>query len=130
MTAAVYAIVNIVTECRYVGGSLDLETRWRTHRQDLRRGEHPNWRLQADWRRYGGESFILEVLEPMSDVDRPALEQAERSWIERFASHGIDGLYNVSHARAPRGGKDHQKYLASAPDALCVLPRELIGAEE
>ena len=46
----------------YFGRSQELEKRWRSHKNMLRKSEHHNIDMQEDWNEYGEESFTFEVL--------------------------------------------------------------------
>lgn len=59
---AVYRIRNIVSGKFYIGSSSNLYERWRTHRQKLRSGKHPNQHLLASWTKHGEEAFKFEIL--------------------------------------------------------------------
>jgi group I intron endonuclease len=62
MSAAVYAIVHTETGDTYIGSSADPETRWRKHREQLRRGQHHSSRLQAAWAKFGEAAFAFKRL--------------------------------------------------------------------
>lgn len=74
-TRAIYAI-----QCEdgraYVGGSSDLDRRWKEHRAELRRGAHHSRILQEVWHLLGEASFRLVVLELVPEgADLMAAEQ-------------------------------------------------------
>lgn len=66
-TPAIYAITNLDTGKRYVGGTINLRRRWREHRSYLHRGIHWATLLQADWASLGPLRFAFEVLEHVQD---------------------------------------------------------------
>lgn len=49
MKSGIYALVNDETGKMYVGRSIDLDKRKRTHFWALRNGRHPNSHLQRAW---------------------------------------------------------------------------------
>ena len=63
MVAGVYAITCTVTGEQYVGGSGDVERRWKQHRYALQHDRHQNVRLQEAWRQHGPDAFTFAILE-------------------------------------------------------------------
>lgn len=59
----IYAIVNKETGHAYIGESVDMLGRWRSHYQELERGRHSNKALLKDWHKYGEEAFEFKVIE-------------------------------------------------------------------
>jgi group I intron endonuclease len=58
----VYEIVCNPTMRKYFGRSQEVEKRWRSHRNMLRKNEHPNTEMQRDWSFYGEAAFSFNVL--------------------------------------------------------------------
>lgn len=114
--AGIYQIRNIRNGKIYVGGTLDLLGRWRSHKTTLRYGRNPARRLQSDFWRYGFDGFVFEVLEEVSDpLD---IVDAEQRHIDRLRPFDRDIGYNT-HPRAdgPSGVErdaKHRKKIASA----------------
>jgi group I intron endonuclease len=65
----------------YVGSSIDINTRMRSHRNQLRRGNHHCRALQSAWDAYGEHAFSLEILELINDESV-------------LADHQVGGGYN------------------------------------
>lgn len=60
----IYCIRNIRNGKTYVGSTTTtFRKRWDAHIKDLNAGKHCNYRLQADWKMYGEQCFVFEVLE-------------------------------------------------------------------
>ena len=59
----IYTIKNKVTNQTYVGSAKNYKTRWSNHINQLRRGTHPNIKLQNSWKKYGEQNFEFEVIE-------------------------------------------------------------------
>jgi group I intron endonuclease len=76
----VYQIRCLPNGKKYVGSAVNLRNRWTAHRGSLRRGTHRNIHLQNAWDKYGGASFVFEILEPASPATLLEIEQA---WIDR-----------------------------------------------
>jgi len=75
--SGIYAIVNTLTQDRYIGSSYDMANRFAQHTTLLRRGQHHARRLQEAWNTYGEDAFVFVVLEELSDPDQlAAVEQA------------------------------------------------------
>ena len=74
---AVYRIVNTESGTYYIGSSTNLYERWRTHRNKLRAGTHPNPKLQASWKKHGEGKFSFVILAEFESVhDMEACEEA------------------------------------------------------
>ena len=59
----IYKIKNRITHKVYIGESVDIKSRWHTHKSELRRGVHHSERLQKDWKKYGEKAFRFSVVE-------------------------------------------------------------------
>lgn len=71
----VYQIVNTVNGHRYIGSSANIHTRWRSHRNRLRRGSHHSRHLQHAWDLYGEARFAFSVIEQCSQSSLILREQ-------------------------------------------------------
>lgn len=88
----IYEIHCVNTDTKYIGRSVELEKRWRAHKNMLKSNTHYNTRMQDDWNVYGEESFYFNVLENVSDKEEAiAIEQKYIDTTER--------KYNISNAR-------------------------------
>lgn len=86
---AVYAIQNKVNGSAYVGSSVDLDVRIKTHFRSLKRGNHFCDHLQRAWNKYGEDSFSVKVAYEAQDLNEVrALEQELLDFV--FS----DGVYN------------------------------------
>lgn len=99
--AGVYVIECTVTGQFYVGSSSNLDERKAAHWALLRRGKHPNARLQEAWVLYGEGALTFRVVEIVDDLagrrekerrHAEALEAASpgRSFCERLPAPGFD----------------------------------------
>ncbi len=116
----VYAIHNQVNGKLYVGASTNIHVRWAHHRATLAFGQHANPRLQADWRKHGGERFrpLLFELVP----DRDDLLSRERFWIRQaFQVYG-PGCYNTYGRTPPEHANDLTLNLLELAIPLPTLP--------
>lgn len=60
--SGVYEIVNVINGHRYIGGSVDLQSRRGSHFSSLRRNDHRNAILQKAFNKYGESSLLFRVL--------------------------------------------------------------------
>lgn len=74
-TSGIYAIA-VDNGKIYIGSSVNIERRWKTHQRDLRGGTHANNYLQRTYNKYGANAFTLTVLEICAREELYAREQA------------------------------------------------------
>jgi group I intron endonuclease len=77
----------------YYGRSQELEKRWRAHKNMLRNGDHNNFHLQEDWKKFGEDAFIFEVLHEFDNKDDSLL--AEQDYIDKSRGEA----YNISDSK-------------------------------
>lgn len=90
----IYGVKNLRNGKVYVGSSVDIMTRWRSHKSLLSRNEHPNRHLQAAVKRYGLACFDCCVLEQVDEES--LLAQREAYWIELLEAADDRYGYNIS----------------------------------
>lgn len=88
----IYRILHTDSGKSYVGQSVDIATRWASHRSGLVAGTHKNEHLQSAWLKYGCESFRFEVLELVTDRD--ALSSREAHYCDLHRVYQSDFGYN------------------------------------
>jgi hypothetical protein len=104
----VYQIRNLTNDKVFVGAALNLPGILTSKKLQLRGGNHPNKKLQADWNEFGSESFAFEVLDELSATEgagydyRADLVLLEEIWLEKLQPYGERG-YNVK-----KKGKEEQ----------------------
>lgn len=86
--AGVYFIKNKINNMYYIGSSRDIGSRLIKHFSQLRKGNHPNGPLLADYNKYGVDSFEFGVLEYCDSN----MFNKERDYQNQY---GIDKLYNL-----------------------------------
>ena len=57
----IYKIENKVNGKIYVGQSIDIDTRWYNHRNELNGNRHYNEHLQNAWNKYGEDNFSIQI---------------------------------------------------------------------
>lgn len=80
--SAVYRILNLISGKHYIGASGDALKRMYEHQQLLKRGNHPNSKLQQDYLDFGKKAFSFDILEVTADYkyqERYILERADNS---------------------------------------------------
>ena len=96
----VFQVRNTANGKIFIDSSTDLERIWNRHRTQLKFGGHPNQKLQEDWRKYGEEAFVYEILDqlPESDDRSPAdisreLKALEDMYVEELQPFGERGYH-------------------------------------
>lgn len=79
----IYQILNATNGKRYIGQSINIESRLNHHKEMLINNQHFNKHLQNSFNKYGLENFIFEVLEECSKED---LSIRERYYIKLYNS--------------------------------------------
>jgi hypothetical protein len=87
---AIYEIVNIKNNKRYIGKTEDILGRWGSHKTLLRVNKHHCKKLQKDYNKFGENAFRFNVIEIEKDPDELAYK--ERFWWE----YAIGEKYNES----------------------------------
>jgi hypothetical protein len=92
-------IRNIVNGKILIGSSLNLTGALNSPKFQLNAGSHPNKTLQAEWREFGSESFVFEILDELTATEGPGhdyradLAFLEEFWLEKEQPYGERG-YN------------------------------------
>lgn len=98
----IYCIENQINGKKYVGQAVDIEKRWKQHRQKLNSNNHYNDHLQRAWNYYGESHFSFYVLE-ICDVE--SLNNREMYYIDELGAFR-DG-YNMTLGREGTRGCFH-----------------------
>lgn len=113
----IYQIRNLTNDKVFVGAALNLSGILTSNKLQLRSGNHPNKRLQADWNEFGSESFAFEVLDELAategaDYDyRPDLAFLEELWLEKIQPYSERGYNEKKKGREERLREIAQKRL-------------------
>ena len=65
----VFQIRNLVNGKVFIGCSLDLKATWYSQKLQLNFGNHPNERLQKEWKTQGEDQFIYEILDEIKEIE-------------------------------------------------------------
>lgn len=111
----VYQIRNIISKRFYIGSSVNIYERWRTHKKRLRNGNHHSPALQATWNKHGEEAFKFEIIATCESVED--MDACEQGLIDTH--YGDPLCCNVSKwTKAPwrNAGERHPNYRKPMPE--------------
>ena len=87
----IYKIENKANGKVYIGQSVNIESRWKGHKSNLRNNKHQNDYLQKSWNKYGEENFDFSVL---CECEKDKLDEKEIYYINQYKS--TDGKYGYN----------------------------------
>ena len=76
----IYRITCNANQKFYIGSAVDIRVRWNRHRYDLRKGQHKNAYLQSSWNKYGEDTFIFDIVEHVTEIDK--IVTTEQHWLD------------------------------------------------
>ena len=103
--AGIFQVKNIVNGKVLLGSSLNLEGPLNGHKFLLSSGSHRNELLQKEWKEYGQDKFVFEILEVVKIKDdenfnlKDELTLLEEIWIEKLQPFGERGYNKDSNIR-------------------------------
>lgn len=95
----VYCIRNTINGKCLVSVSRDLGKAYNSHQFQLKYGVHTNKELQADWKQFGEDKFVYEILEQIPIDGKPVsdpsfeLKKLENIWLKKLQPYDERG-YN------------------------------------
>ena len=92
MNSGIYKIVNKVDNKVYIGQSIDLKKRQKSHFNNLIKGTHQNIYLQNAFNKYGIDNFYFEIIEK---CDKDELNNKEIYYINYYDSLSRNKGYNI-----------------------------------
>ena len=115
----VYNIRNTVNGKWYCGSTInEAGNRWGGHKKSLVKGDHRNYKMQADWNEYGEDVFIVENHKTF-DTEQECRDYEQTVINEHL---GKDDFYNISPDtyKPPTGKKKvkKDKYMPPEPNTL------------
>lgn len=115
----IYKITNLNNNKVYIGQTIrSIEQRWSEHKHTALKETNTNYPLYNAIRKYGIDSFKIEMIE---ECDDSILNEREKFWIQYFNSHGDNG-YNVTD-----GGETVSKKLYKPVQQINFLTGEIIN---
>jgi group I intron endonuclease len=91
MKSGVYAIRNLLNGMIYIGSSVHIKNRWRSHLSRLGKGKHHCPHLQHAWNKYGAQAFVFELLE---NCEADQCSECEQRWLDIYFQTG--NCYNAA----------------------------------
>jgi len=104
MKTGIYKITNTNNGKVYVGSSIDIDNRLRSHLSNLKRGKHHNKQLLEDFNTFGEHCFELSKIEL---CDMYEMIDREDYWIEHLDS--VNSGYNIMRKSANTGVRKSTK---------------------
>lgn len=87
----IYLISNTTNGKVYVGSSVHIKNRWKTHKWSLVHDVHANKHLQRAWNKYGADAFVFSIIEECS-VDE--IGEKEEQYIVKYDACNRKKGYN------------------------------------
>lgn len=92
----IYCIRNMVNNKKYIGSSIDINSRWSYHKKVLKINKHDNPYLQSSWNKYGKNNFDFSIVEDCEqDISEDMLIIKEQTWINYYRSYDREYGYNL-----------------------------------
>ena len=107
-TAGIYCIRNKVNDKRYIGSSLNIEERFKKHKQRLRNKKHINKHLERAWHKYGENNFEFSILETL--IKETEIRELEQLILDTFNCASSDLFYNISDSASGFSSKQGSCY--------------------
>lgn len=97
----IYKITNKINNKIYIGSSIDVERRWRQHKQTAinPNAHHYNYPLMKAFREFGIENFIFEIIETVNSW-QDMIEQ-EHNWIIKEHCIYPNGYNQTDNTESP-----------------------------
>lgn len=67
--AGIYKILNVKSGNFYIGSTIHFDRRFKDHKRALKKGTHPNYKLQSDFDTFGDKIFKYEIIEKVENFD-------------------------------------------------------------
>jgi len=102
MSSGIYQIENQVNGKRYIGSSVNIESRWSVHLALLRHGKHDNQHLQRAFDKYGESAFAFTILEDVEEFSQ--LIECEQHYLDTSSPE-----YNIAPTAGSSIGVRHNE---------------------
>lgn len=93
IVCGIYEIKNLIDNKRYIGQSVNIYKRWKSHRCELNNNDHKNSYLQNAWNKYGEKNFKFSILNTCNQED---LDSKEIYYITLHNTTNEDLGYNLT----------------------------------
>ena len=107
----VFQIKNSVNGKVLIGSSPDLQAIWNRQKLQLDIGMHPNSNLQNDWKEYGPEKFIYEIIEEVKQSEdksadyKKEIKRLEELYIKELQPFNNKGYNTISKSKGSNYSK-------------------------
>lgn len=91
--SGIYCIENKIDGKKYIGQSVDIESRWYRHKYELNAKQHFNSYLQNAWNKYGEDNFNFYIIE-LCKVE--LLDEREEYYIDFYKTLDRNVGYNMT----------------------------------
>ena len=97
----VFQIRNTINQKIFIESSVNLDKIWNRHKAQLAFGGHPNTALQLDWKQFGEQHFVFEVLSELSEEEslhrnvNAELKVLEQLFLEQLQPYGERGYHQA-----------------------------------
>jgi hypothetical protein len=104
-SAGIYRITNKATGKIFIGKAMNAQGKLNGQRAQLKWGSHRNKELQQDWKEYGDEQFVFEIIDFLEQPTDPAqdmegeLSALEELWLSKLQPYGARGYNEVPRRR-------------------------------
>lgn len=95
----VFQVRNTVNGKVFIEGSVNLDKIWNRHRAELNFGSHANAGLQADWKTFGEDNFVYEILDEIKQDETKNIDygkevkQLEKMYIDELQPFETRGYH-------------------------------------
>lgn len=121
----IYCIFNKINHKRYIGQSVDIEKRWRQHKNLLsnKNFQIENQHLVSAWHKYGKDNFEFFIVEKCNVKELDALE---KFWIDYYNSNNSNKGYNKTlgggqYTNVYKNDKERKGHTLSEQDVLKII---------
>lgn len=91
MNSGIYMIKNIINNKIYIGQTINVNARLKSHRNKLKNNNHENQHLQNSWNKYRENNFKFEIIKMYNEDE---LNDREVYWINYYKSYDFKFGYN------------------------------------
>lgn len=119
----IYRIINLVNEKVYYGSTSRFNRRYASHKATLEAGTHVNTYLLNEYKKYGSDNFLFEVIEIINGNEKERLI-IEQKYLDRFYDKQKKCFNLRSDAASSRAGVKQRKPTDHFTDGRCKSPNE------
>ena len=126
--SGVYKITNTITGDFYIGSSLDIKKRWRSHRSSATWAYNTGMKLYQVFMKYGLNNFAFEIIEKTDN-----LHEREQYWIDKLQptynskrANGWDIEKYKEYQQSEKYKDTRRKYMKKYRSQLCLYEGETL----